>query len=348
MPERKRLVRRVGVPAGLVLLSLAAALVVAEAAVRATNPYGISYYRDTNRYLNEAIELPPDAARPDGRIFNNRPHARLAFADFVFQTDDLGLRSAAPGESVARDPERARILFLGDSVTLGWGVNDAETWIRTLEREARFADGRPLACLNAGHLQYNTIQELDWLRTFGGPLRPAAVVLTFVVNDLDDAWGLYQSYARALAEPPAFLQRWKGRVLAWFRGLHGLVHFRASRAGAKTASEMQVERVEDTPEYRERWPLAAAALDGMLSTCVELGVPLVVLDHSTPRIPGVRAWCERNAVPWVDLAFTEGEWERDIRNSLADSHANALGNRILADKALRGLRAAGILAEASD
>ena len=50
-------------------------------------------------------------------------------------------------------------------------------------------------------------------------------------------------------------------------------------------------------------------------------------------------------VPWYDLTFTDGEWARDVRNSLADSHANALGNRLLADKALRALRAAGVLAE---
>jgi lysophospholipase L1-like esterase len=350
MPEKKRLVRRVGVPAGLVLLSLALALVLAEAAVRHLNPYGVSYYRDTNRYLNEAIELPPDAARPDGRLFQNRPNARMDLPDFTFRTNALGLRSGASdgGIGVEPDPGRARALFLGDSVTLGWGVDDAVTWVRTIEREARFADGRPLECLNAGHLQYNTVQELDWLRTFGPALRPDAVVLTFVVNDLDDMWAAYLEFQRAAAVPPTAAQRAKGRILGWIRGLHGLYHFFASRADARTSDELKLERVEDAPEYEARWARTVEALDGMRATCAELGAPFVVLDHTTPRIPDVRRWCEDRGVAWYDLTFTDAEWARDVRNSLADSHANELGNRILADKALPALRDAGILAEARD
>ena len=349
MPQPKRLARRVLIPAALALTSLALALIVAEIAVRRLNPYGISYYRDTNRYLNEAIELTGED-RPEGRIFHNRPSVALTYPDFEFRTNALGLRTGRTGDDVALapDPERARVLFLGDSVTLGWGVDDEDTWIRTLEREARFADGRPLQCLNAGHLQYNTLQELDWLRAFGVHLAPNAVVLTFVVNDLDDAFGLYQEYMRMLATPPGFAERAKGRVLAWFRGLHGLATFLASRDDAKSVDELKIERPEDTDQYQERWPIAEAALDDMRATCEQLGARFAVLDHTTPRLPGVRAWCEANDVPYVDFAFTEDEWARDIRNSLADSHANPLGNRILADKALAGLAAAGILAEDED
>ena len=348
MADQHSLLRRVAVPAALAVASLAVALVVAEVLVRRLNPYGISYYKDTNRYLNEAIEIPPDADRPDGRLFHNRPNAALEFPDFSFRTNALGLRrGAADGDvQLARDPARARVLFLGDSVTLGWGVDDEETWIRRLEREARFVDGRPLECLNAGHLQYNTVQELDWLRTFGVALQPEAVVLTFVVNDLDDAYAQLQEYKRLLATPPSATQRTRARVLAWFRGLHGLYHFLASRDDAQTTSELELARVEDAPGYAEGWARASAALDGMRATCAELGVPFVVLDHTTPRIPDVARWCEANGVPCYDLTFTAEEWARDIRNSVADSHANALGNELLAEKARRALTAAGVLAEA--
>ena len=75
------------------------------------------------------------------------------------------------------------------------------------------------------------------------------------------------------------------------------------------------------------------------------GIPFVVLDHTTPRIPDVARWCGANDVPCYDLAFSDEEWARDIRNSVADSHANPLGNRLLANKALAALRDAGLLAE---
>jgi lysophospholipase L1-like esterase len=355
MPEKKSFARRAGVPAALVLLSLALAAVAAEAFARAANPFGISYYRDTNRYFNSAIELPPDAARPDGRLFQHRPGVQLDFPDFAFVTDELGLRSGSTHDGVAPDrggasAGKARILFLGDSVTLGWGVSDADTWVRTVEREGHFADGRPLECLNAGHLQYNTLQEYDWLAAFGPHLAPDAVVLTYVVNDLDDAWAVYQEFQRLLAaegtaEGPGALERARRRVLGWFPGLHGLWTFFAGRAEAQTRGEQQLARVEDAPGYARGWELSSGALERMRAFCADRGIPFVVLDHTTPRIPDVQRWCAAAGVPWFDFCFSDAEWARDVRNSAADSHANALGNRLLADKALRALRDAGICAE---
>jgi hypothetical protein len=355
MPEKKSFARRAGVPAALVLLSLALAAVAAEVFARVADPFGISYYQDNIRYFNGAIELPADAARPDGRLFQHRPGVALDLHGSTLVTNGLGMRSGAQQDGVQPDRSgasagKARILFLGDSVTLGWGVDDADTWVRTLEREARFADGRPLECLNAGHLQYNTLQEGDWLATFGPHLAPDAVVLTYVVNDLDDNWAVYQELQRQLAalgtpEGPGFLERGRRRLLGWFPGLHGLWTFFAQRREARTLAEQKLARVEDAPGYARGWELSAGALERMRAFCAERGIPFVVFDHTTPRIPDVQRWCAAAGVPWFDFCFTDAEWARDVRNSLADSHANALGNRLLADKALRALRDAGICAE---
>lgn len=355
MPEKKSFARRAGVPVALLLLSLALAAVAAEVFARAADPFGISYYGNTNRYFNAAIELPADAARPDGRLFQHRAGVVLGFPSFAFVTNELGLRSGALLDGVKADRTgasagRARVLFLGDSVTLGWGVDDADTWVRALEREGRFADGRPLECLNAGHLQYNTLQEHDWLAAFGPHLAPDAVVLTFVVNDIDDAWATYQEFQRLLAaestaEGPGAVERARRRLIGWFPGLHGLWTFQAARREARTIAEQKLERVEDAPGYAEGWERCATALERIREFCAGRGIPLVVLDHTTPRIGDVERWCGRAGVPWYDFSFTDEEWARDVRNSLADTHANALGNRLLADKALAALRDAGLFAE---
>jgi hypothetical protein len=355
MTENQSLARRLGLRLAAVAVALGLAAAAAELFARSAHPFGISYYRDTNVYFNAAIDLPPDAARPDGRLFQHRPNVRLELPDFTLVTNGLGLRSGAEADGVTLERSgasagKARVLFLGDSVTLGWGVDDAETWVRTLEREARFADGRALECLNAGHLQYNTLQEHDWLATFGPLLAPDAVVLTFVVNDLDDAWATYQEIQRLLAAEgaaggPGPLERARRSLLASFRGLNGLWHFAQSRRAAQTVGELHLERVEDAPGYAPGWARSAAALERLRAFCAERGVPFVVLDHTTPRIPDVERWCRSAHVPWYDLTFTDEEWSQDVRNSLADSHANALGNRLLADKALRALRDAGLFAE---
>ena len=337
----------------LALLSLALALVVMEVFARRADPFGISYYRDTNRYLNEAILLlPPDTVGPESRIFQNRPQADLELRTFRFVTDNIGLRATGP-DSVTepRDAEsgstRERILFLGDSVTLGWGVDDADTWIRRLERSARAADGRELECLNGGHLQYNSVQEADLLATIAPLLRPDAVVVTFVTNDLtDDPFRTYEALMAALStagDSPGVLARWRGQLVGWFWGLRGVLEFRRNVAAEADPAE-PVPAVEDHPGYDAGWDRVHAGLERMLAVCRESETPLVVLDHGTPRIPAVRAWCDGAGVPWFDLTFSDDEWAEDLRNSPADAHANERGNEILSEKAHRALAAAGLLA----
>jgi len=342
-PRRKRIALR----CAALVAGAALATAATEAYARAFDPLGISYYRDTNRYLNEAIALPPDAARPDGRLFENATDVDLRLRDFRFRTDARGLRRGA-AEPV--DPAgRLRVLFLGDSVTLAWGVDDEDSWVRRLEREARAADGRALACFNAGHLQYNTIQEADWLAAHGGKLAPELVVVTVVVNDADDAWALYTRFmediARAAASPPGPLARLRARMPAWLRGIHGLLHYGAEqlRTG-RTASERAGERLQDQPGYAEGWARVARGLDSIRIRCADAGIPLAVLDHTTPALPELPAWCEAAGVPCHDLRFRPEEWDSGVRNSPADPHANARGNAILAARAHAALASDGWLA----
>ena len=332
----------------LLALSLAVSLALVEVAVRVFDPFGVSYYKDVNRYFNEAIELPPDAAREDGHLFVHRRGTELDFATFDFATDAAGLRAGSPAgaPAVPRSPDDGalRVVFLGDSVTLGWGVDDAATWVRTVERDGRAPRGARLDCLNGGYLHYDTVQEADWLASYGPLLRPDVVVLTFVVNDLESSWAVYEQLMAAQGERGA-AARAGGRVRELFRGLFALAHLYSERQRAKTVDEHAVTRVEDAPHYAEGWARSEAALARLRATCAELGARLIVLDHTVPEIPAVRRWCEASDVPYHAFRFSDEEWARGITNSVADAHANELGNRLLADKALAALTASGVLAE---
>lgn len=339
------------------LLGLALALVAAEALVRATDPYGISQYKDVNRYFNEAIRIataPDGSVPPDGRIFEHRPELALPLRRFALHTDAHGLRIGAAGRPSAAERAEAqaplRILCLGDSVTLAWGVEDEHSWVRVLEREGRTPDGRRLHCDNGGHLQYNTLQQADLFAAKAAQLAPQAVVLTFVSNDLEDAYATFSELQAAQARVQALsgfeLKRalWLGRLREHFRGLRGLLHLAQELRNPLPAAHRNLTRVEDAPGYAQGWQRVELGLERIRARCAELGIPLVVLDHGNPRVAQVRTWCTERAVPWYDFVFDEREWALDVRNSRADSHANALGNRILADKALAALAHAGWLA----
>jgi len=350
-PKVRRPLRRVALRLGVLVLAAGLAILATEAFARLADPFGISYYRDTNRYFNEAIALPPDAARPDGRLFENAPDVTVPLRTFTFRTEGNGLRTS--GAARPTEADGLRLLFLGDSVTLAWGVEDEASWIRLLETEARSRAGEPLVCMNAGHLQYNTLQETDWLAAHAEALHPDAVVLTVVVNDTDDAYGTFLQLMTELQQqkPPeewTLTEKVQARLPVWFRGLAGLDQFRDEQRTARTAEERSGERLEDTEGYAEGWERVRAGLERARDVCAARGIPLVVLDHTTPRIPDVRRWCEEQGVAVHSFEFTPEEWSLDLRNSAADAHANELGNRLLADKAWRVLADEGLLAAPPD
>ena len=348
--QRPPVLRRVARVTAVLLVSLLVAVILAEIAIRATDPYGISYYKDVNRYINEAIEIIPEAAHSEGRIFQNRPGVELELQTFSLVTNQLGFRSSSVDDGLTAEPieGKKRILFIGDSVTFGWGVDDEDSWVRTVERDGVGPTGEPLTCINAGHLIYNSLQEADLLATVAPVLRPDAVVLTYVVNDIDDSWAMYQEIEAALAEvgaegPKGPVDRLRGKLPVWFRGIHGLMHFRATRQDAQELGDLQLERVEDAPGYVEGWARSLRGLERMRTVCAEQELAFVVFDHTVPRIPDLKKWCEAREVAYYDLTFTDAEWDEGLTNSVADFHANERGNRLIADKALMALRSLGIL-----
>jgi len=271
----------------------------------------------------------------------------LDLASFQFATDGRGLRTGQGASDAS--PDATRILFLGDSVTLSWGVEDGQAWVRRLERMATAKDGGDLHCMNAGHLQFNTLQEADWFRTHGAALAPDTVVVTVLVNDLtDDAWALYQAWRDAAANAPTGLAGAMASARGWFRGIEGLLEFRresVAASAARTANGAE-QSVQDHPAYAGGLARVQAGLESMRQTAAALGASLIVFDHTSPEIPAVAEWCRGAGVPCHRFVFSPAEWARDVRNSSADSHANALGNQLLADKAWAALAGEGILAPA--
>ncbi|MBM3977085.1 MAG: SGNH/GDSL hydrolase family protein [Planctomycetes bacterium] len=337
--------RRLLVPVLLAAGALAGSVAVAEFVARWSDLGGANYYRDVNRYFKGALELAPgpDEVSPTGRIFQHKPGVDLEFSPFRFCTDARGLRAAAPSSELAAPGLRSRVLCLGDSVTLAWGVDDAESWPRLVERDGRSADGRALECLNAGHLMYDTVQEQRLLAAWGPELRPEIVLVTFLMNDLNPTWDQLQPAQNSAAPQPkladpGFLGALLPRSCYALRALLGTWNLKREPSSYDAASNA---RRLFTPNA---WPRARAALDRMLVTCGELGARLAVADHTDPPLPELVDWCNKRGVPCFPARFSAEEQRRGLANSWIDAHANALGNRLLADKMLAGLRQAGLLA----
>ena len=342
--------KRILVRLALALGALAAAAVAAELLVERLDVYGVHYYGDVQQYQWHAIEAaPPEEISATGRIFQNRPDVHLVLTHFEYRTDARRLRAGAAAAAPAKGA--MPVLFLGDSVTLGWGVDDEASWPRLLERRARAPDGRPLAALNAGHLMYDTTQEASLLRAIGPELRPELVILTYNFNDLHPTWDQLLELDLPETVPPAGeggegapaqgggLDWSDNPVKQFFWGLRNLWRYRQDLERLAHADRSTFPPYS---YYPSGWPRCATALDDVRKTCASLGAKLVINDHSFPAVPELPRWCEEHGVTRVASALPEDD-QRRYRNSAIDTHLNAAGNAVVAEAVLEQLAALGIL-----
>ncbi len=108
-----------------------------------------------------------------------------------FSTNSLGFRGPEPTR-----PPRGGILFLGDSFTMGYGVDDSEPFPALIAAKlAARADGRtPVPVINAGMGGTGSDWWLPFLERDAPRFTPHLVVLQAMVNDFEDNWsgGLFR------------------------------------------------------------------------------------------------------------------------------------------------------------
>lgn len=142
-------------------------------------------------------ELAPtqSLAYPDEEMWARIPGPFAPNQDFVdrfrpslphrVRINSLGFRGR---DLTVEKPEATyRILCLGDSYTFGDYVNDDETFPADLERKLRETfPGRAIEVVNAGVNGYTITDEAALAEEKGFSLRPDAIIVGFVLNDIAD------------------------------------------------------------------------------------------------------------------------------------------------------------------
>lgn len=119
---------------------------------------------------------------PDMSVFNQIP----SNYPYTFTTNSEGFRSL---QNIAiRKPNRKtyRILCLGDSYTMGWGVDDAWTYPELLRKylSQKYPDIH-FEVINAGLLFSNILDQYDYYKEKGNQLEPDLIIIQFCYNDID-------------------------------------------------------------------------------------------------------------------------------------------------------------------
>jgi hypothetical protein len=296
----------------LVLMGLLA-VVGLEIVARILDPIGISFYPETARYMDTLIEEDPIGYR-------NRPGLEGRFFGAPVRINALGMRDLEV--SAEPPPGEYRIAILGDSITFGIGVpyEDSLPAVaeRLLQEEAR--DGVRIRTLNFGVPSYNTEQELIQFEDVGLKLRPNAVVLLFVWNDIYPKKWIFDKRKNLISN---LAQRSYAASLLF----KTFALARTAFSGPKSAV------FEEFTPSNPGWIAIDRSLTALNGRCRAAGIPFIVLIVDKPELPDtvmVRAVGEREGFPcgvidpWSDPRW-QGRDPGPYVNSKTDSHPNREG-----------------------
>lgn len=153
------------------------AIGAAEAVLRIKNSSMTNYDIEMWRYAKE-LKVPSTNLDLGHEHIKN---ASALLQSVNIRTNEWGLRGAAVPP---RDPNTRRILVLGGSITLGWGVPEQDTMTERLA--SMFAqNGQKVEVLNAGIGNYNAGRYVElFLRDLTG-LLPSDIVVHYFLRDAE-------------------------------------------------------------------------------------------------------------------------------------------------------------------
>jgi len=164
-----------------VLLSCISALLcllLGEAVLRGVKHYRPDYEFEMWRYASELKQPLPDAALP----FHHFPNREGRYYGVEIRTNSMGFRDREV--DVPKPAGRKRIVLLGDSMALGWGVPFDNTVAKQLELMLNKTRG-DFEVINMGTGNYNSAMEVELYKRKGLGLDANMVVLLYFINDTE-------------------------------------------------------------------------------------------------------------------------------------------------------------------
>jgi lysophospholipase L1-like esterase len=170
-------IRQIFFSALLLAVSLGLCLLAAEAFLRIKNGSMTNYDIEMWRYANELKQKSDDPSID----FDHRHSASALLQNTEIRLNSLGLRG--PEVAPLQDGER-RVLFLGGSITLGWGVAETDTVEARLEHSLNDA-GNAAQVLNGGVGNYNTERYVSRFFKELTVLKPTDIVVHYFLRDAE-------------------------------------------------------------------------------------------------------------------------------------------------------------------
>lgn len=342
---------------GLLGASLLVVAGFCEVVARAVFPAPLPWYYPQLRY------------RSDPKlVFTLVPNQESFTADKPVRINERGLRGGVV--PFDRTPGRLRVLFLGDSITFGYGVTDDEV-VTTRTSRLLAEAGRPNEVINAAVPAYNTAQEVEYYFKEGARYSADWVVLGVCWNDVNDKAGvrvgsqgwLLSEGERDPAHDDSFWESASGyavrNLLKRSRALYGgLNRWRALRSGGgvdqHTALQQDVLVGRDTPRVEAGWRQVEQSIARLSETAGAAGSRVLVVAFPMPILLArsfpnssyprrLQDVAQRGGVPLVDLEpvyRARFHGHESLFIAYDGDHPNAAGHELAAREIAERIRAA--------
>lgn len=264
---------------------------------------------------------------------------------FRFTTNSLGFRGPEP----TRFPARG-ILFLGDSFTEGYGVDDGKEFPALVRAELNKTFGvDSIPVVNCGIGDAGQGRWLLFLKNEAKRYQPRLVVLQLMQNDFEDNVldKLYSldslQHLKALPPPEPPRQRLLQTVIEAVPGLSSshLVGF-----ARDVAWDLYYQREVDAGNTEGAQPqrfdvLTLRLIEGIIHACNTARWNLLVLSVGIEgeRLEKIRNLLNSNQVPYIVVPFNTARPDLYYR---IDWHWNEKGNEFVANQVLDAIAVAGI------
>lgn len=276
-----------------------------------------------------------------------RPNVRGVFRGTLYRTNSLGVRG--PDYSAEPEPGVFRIVVVGDSYTMGFGVEEDEAYASVAQRllsERRTERRFEVINLGIGGLAIELVMKR--LEGIGLAYRPHLVVYGFTPNDIEGP-----GYIEATSEEKADFKRRMNRFASspslLLRDLWPRLFLARSALWPAPGS---YEHILEQNYFRN--PEAARNISLGLNRFAQLTRHVGVCGHVFVHTRMNQLWIhpftriyqhvaelarERDLTAHVSLPTFRGYDAMALRNSAFDDHPNPEGHRLHAEALLEGLEA---------
>lgn len=292
-------------------------------------------------------------------VFSLEPGQTGFTADRSAAINERGLRG--PLVSYTRTSDVTRVLYLGDSITFGYGVDEAEGFThRTAELLAK--QGIRTETINTAVPSYNSEQEITYLKNEGYRYQADWVVVGICWNDINEKSGVRVSRNGSLIEEASDDASWSAKlwdsrvgfelrnVVKRSRLLYSAMRgFRAATGKAQTESHdsfrSDVLGGRDSEKVARGWARMQADMHRLAQLSKQYGFrPLLVAFPMSLSVDGtyptssypkrLKDIAEREQLPLIDLHPIYKSHYRGHESlflSYDADHPNAAGHLLAAE-----------------